>query len=267
MKDNRTCNSLGFACALLMVLFGFTANAVADSVPAGWTCSGSCGSLGADGVVSLSPIGSSTYQYVTTSGSTSTAVLPTGALGSETNGSTLASSAFTATAGTDLNFYFDFVTSDGAEYADYAWAELFNSSNDPVAMLFTARTESSGSIVPGAGMPTPVATLNPSSVPILAGTAWSPLGGNSGTCWSTGCGNTGWINSDYTIADAGSYYLEIGVTNWGDEGYDTGLAMDGVMVDGQPILPTSATPEPSSFLLLASGLAGLVGVVKRKLFA
>jgi hypothetical protein len=31
---------------------------------------------------------------------------------------------FAATAGTALNFYFNYVTSDGAGFADYGWAEL-----------------------------------------------------------------------------------------------------------------------------------------------
>src|SRR3977135_3866264 len=85
-------------------------------------------------------------------------VLPTGALGMETNGSTLATSVFSASAGTALSFYFNYVTSDGAGFSDYAWAELFNSSKTPVALLFTARTEPSGSIVPGTGLPNPLAT-------------------------------------------------------------------------------------------------------------
>jgi hypothetical protein len=266
MRSKRTWFYLLLASALLVGAFGSSTNAVAGPIPGGWTCTGNCGSLGADGVVPLSPIGNSSYEYVTTSGGTlGVGALPTGALGSETDGSTLATSVFSATAGTDLNFYFDYVTSDGSGYADYGWAELFNSSNDPVALLFTARTEPTGSIAPGQGMPAPEATLDPSSVPILEGTTWSPLGGSSGACWAAGCGNSGWVNSDYTIAAAGDYYLEVGVVNWGDEDYDTGLALDGVETNGTPIIST--TPEPSSLLLFGSGLAGLAGMLKRKLFA
>lgn len=255
--------SSGFVSVLICSLIGI---ASAASIPTGWTCTGACGSDIADGVVTLSPTGNSSYQYVTTNGGTSgVGALPSGALGSETNGSTLATSVFSANAGTALNFYFNYVTSDGAGYADYAWAELFNSSNDPVALLFTARTEPNGSIVPGTGMPAPTATLTPASVPIIAGGPdWSPLGSSSGTCYDAGCGYTGWINSNYTIATAGDYYLEVGAVNWSDQIYDSGLAMDGVTVGGVPITPSSGAPEPSTYGLLAAGLFGLYGFAKRR---
>lgn len=235
-------------------------------VPAGWTCAGNCGSLGANGSVTLSPTGNSSYEYVTTSNGTSgVGALPTGSLGSETNGSTLSTSTFTATAGTPLNFYFDYVTSDGAGYADYAWAELFNSSGNPVSLLFTARTEPSGSIIPGTGMPTPNATLTPSSVPIIGGAPdWSALGGSSGTCYASGCGYTGWVLSSYDIPTDGTYYLEVGVTNWIDTAYQSGLALDGVTIGGVPVGP-GTTPEPSSIFLLGSGLAGCLALARRKL--
>ena len=243
------------------------ATAFADPIPAGYTCSGSCGSLGASGVVSLSPTGNSQYLYVTTNGSSATAKLPTGAVGGETNGSTLATPVFTAVAGTALDFDFDFVTSDGAGYSDYAWAELFNSNGTPAELLFDARTEPSGSIVPGVGLPTPNATLDPSSVDIHAGTTWAPLGSYSGACWSAGCGNTGWVSSTYTIADGGTYYLEFGVTNEDDKMYDTGLAIDGVTVAGRSLTPavpnTSAAPEPSSLAFMGTGLAGFAGLIRR----
>jgi hypothetical protein len=245
--------------SLVAMLTGAT---IAGMIPAGYTCVGSCGTDGTDGVVGLSPIGTSAYEWISTSaGTNGVGALPTGAVGGETNGSTLATPDFTVTSGTDLNFYFNFVTSDGSGFADYAWAELFSSTGTPVALLFTARTEASGSIAPGTGLPTPVATLTPSSVPIIGGApTWSPLGTYSNRCYATGCGYTGWVNSDYIIPTAGTYYLEIGVTNVSDTGYDTGLAMDGVTVGGVEL---TGTPEPGTLILLGSGL-GLTALIRRR---
>jgi hypothetical protein len=248
-----------FAAVFFAALF--TVAAVAGTIPSGYTCNGSCGTDGADGVVSLSPIGTSQYAWTSTNGGiTGVGGLPTGALGSETDGSTLATPVFSATAGTALNFYFNYVTSDGSGFADYAWAELFTSTGTPSALLFTARTEPSGTIVPGTGMPAPLATLIPSSVPIIpGGPAWSPLGSSSGACYAAGCGYTGWVNSNYTIATAGDYYLEVGVVNWSDQIFDSGLAMDGVTVGGVPV----GSPEPGTLLLIATGL-GLTVLIRRR---
>jgi hypothetical protein len=230
-------------------------------IPSGWTCSGNCGTDGADGVVPLSPAASTAYEWVSTSGGAQgVGALPTGALGNETDGSTLTTPVFAAAAGTTLNFYFNYVTSDGAGYADYAWAELFSASNTPVSLLFTARTSTSGTIVPGIGLPAPLATLTPSSVPIISGApAWVPLGSYSGVCFDTGCGYTGWVQSKYTIPAAGTYYLKIGVTNWQDVSYDSGLALDGVTVGGVPV--GISTPALSTWgMILLGGALLLFGI-------
>jgi hypothetical protein len=154
------------------------------------------------------------------------------------------------------------VTTDGAGFADYAWAELYSSPNAPVALLFTARTSGGGNIVPGAGLPAPLATLTPASVPINDGPpTWLPLGGSSGACYDVGCGYTGWVQSSYTISAAGTYYLKIGVTNWGDEGFDTGLAVDGVTVGGVTVGPV-ATPAVSTWALILLGCALLLYGIK-----
>jgi hypothetical protein len=248
-----------FAVVFLVALV--TVAAGAGTIPPGYTCNGACGTDAADGVVTLSPIGGSQYEWISTNGGVSgVGALPTGALGSETDGSTLATPVFSATAGTALNFYFNYVTSDGAGFADYAWAELFTSTGTPAALLFTARTEPTGSIVPGTGMPPPLATLDPASVPIIpGGPAWSPLGSSSGDCYAAGCGYTGWVNSNYTIATAGNYYLEVGVVNWSDTAFDSGLAMDGVTVGGVPV----GSPEPGTLILIGTGL-GLTALVRRR---
>ncbi len=236
----------------------------ADSLPSGYSCLGSCGSLGADGVVSAPPSGASSYLYITTSGSSASAPIPTGAVGGESNGSVLSTPTFAASANSMLNYNFNYVTSDGSGYADYAWAELFSSTGTPVSLLFDARTEPTGSIVPGQGLPVPTATLDPASVDIIGGAPiWSPLGSSSGSCYAAGCGYTGWIGSSFTIGNAGEYYLSFGVTNLVDENYDSGLAIDGVAVNGVPVSGNTVTPEPSSLLLLGSGLLALAAPLMR----
>ena len=67
----------------------------------------------------------------------------------------LQSNTFLADAGSDLELFFNYVTSDGAGYADYAWASLLDESFNQVAMLFTAHTKESGNIVPGLDMQVP----------------------------------------------------------------------------------------------------------------
>lgn len=228
-------------------------------IPSGWTGVGNYGTLGADGDVTLAPGGGTAYGYVSSSGGVS-GVSPFG-LGAETDGSLLRSSVFSANAGDALKFSFNYVTSDGStDFSDYGWARLLQADMSQVAILFTARTHPTLNIVPGFGMPAPDATLTPPTVTINAGTTWSALGGYSGTCWSAGCGNSGWVAASYTIASAGSYILEFGVTDWADNIYDSGMAFDGITVAGNPITPV---PEPEIYAMLGIGL-GLMGWVGRR---
>jgi len=249
----------------LFALTAFTQSAQASVIfdsglPAGWDCTGSCGTAGADGVVTSSPFGGN-YGWVATTDGASGAGLD-GLAG--TTGSNLQSSLFSAEANDDLNFFFNYVTSDGAGYADYGWARLLDESFNQVALLFTARTLASGNIVPGFDMPTPEATLSPGSVEIIGGApTWSPLGSSSGECYSAGCGYTGWIESTYTIANAGNYYLEFGTTNWTDSEYQSGLAFDGITVGGDVVGEPIDVPEPETALLFGVALLGLA----RKKFA
>ncbi len=262
MKNFR---STIYALVLCLALFGaFAGTAMAD------TCTGNCGTSGANGVVGLSPTGNATYQWVSTNGGTlGVGAIPVGPTqGNETNGSTFATSLFTVTANSTLNFFFNYVTSDGTgSFPDYGWAELFNGDGTPAALLFTAATAPGAvPIVPNPKLqqPDPGVTLNPSSVLITTGpgsTVWAPLGGSSGLCYigfGQGCGNTGWVNSNFVIANAGSYFLEVGVTNAADQAFDSGLAFDGVTINGVPI--GTPTPEPGTMLLLGVGVLGLASV-------
>jgi PEP-CTERM motif len=233
--------------------FAFSGAAVAQ------TCVGNCGTAGADGVVTAPP-GGTTYSYVTTDdGVTGGGQLP--GEGGE-NGSTYTTAVFSANAGDPLNFWFNYVTSDGAGFADYAWAALLTSTLDPVAILFTARTHPTDSIVPGFDLPGVTATLNPTSVPIIpGGPEWSPLGSSSGDCWDAGCGYTGWINSTYDIELAGNYVLAFGVTNWDDTAFDSGMAFSGITVAGVPV--DNAVPEPGTWAMMLMGF-GAVGFAMRR---
>ena len=178
-------------------------------------------------------------------------------------GSVLTSSLFSADAGDDLSFSFNYITSDGSGFADYGWARLLDESLNQEAILFTARTLPSGNIVPGFGMPTPEATLSPVTVEIIGGAPlWSPLGSSSGTCFSAGCGYTGWVESHYTIANAGNYFLEFGTTNWSDSSFQSGLAFDGITVGGDVVGGPVGVPEPQTALLF---VIALLGFARKKL--
>lgn len=224
----------------------------------GWTTIGNSGtSTAADGAVTI-PSGFSSVNWISTAGGVNG---NNGGYGGS-DGSTVTSNTFSvASSGSALTFSFDFVTSDGTTtFPDYAWANLYNaSSNSLVATLFTATTNPSGSAVPGigAGLPAISATINPSAVTITTGagsTVWSPLGSDSGACfhgYGQGCGNTGWVDASYNIANSGSYYMVFGAANVGDKLYNSGLAFAGTAVNGQSI---ASVPEPETLLLFGLGL-------------
>lgn len=228
-------------CVTLSLMLAGTAHAAIfdDGIPEGWTCEGTCGVAIADGVVRLAPSAGARYGWVATTAS------PLRSLGlpeiGGTNGSRLRSPPFAAKAGEPIEFQFNYLTSDGAGYADYAWARLLDTSLQPVALLFTARTRSSGNIVPGFGMPEIAAEIDPATVTIIGGgPRWSPLGGDTGRCYASGCGYTDWVHSRYLVPESGDYVLEFGVVNWADTLFQSGLAFDGLFVGGRPI---GAEPE------------------------
>lgn len=249
--------------------FGLSAaNALALPLPAGWTSVGNAGANDAtDGDVTLAP-GFASYQWISTyQGVSGAGKLPVGATGDETNGSSAHSSTFTVSAGDKLDFYFNYITSDGAQFTEYAWAGLYSGASTFDSYLFTARTTPSGNTVPGFSLPGLGAgvTLTPANTAIIAGGPdFSPLGGSSGTCYSTGCGYTGWIQMNYTFTTAGTYSLGFGVTNALDTAYDSAFAIAGVSINNVPIDEPTGVPEPGTMLLMSLGLIGVGAFKKRK---
>lgn len=241
----------------VLVLAGAGASGAA-TLPSGWVSEGSGGGIGADGVVGTVP-GSDSHYYVSTDGGVS----GTGSLegiggpGEPLQGSLVTTDVFSAEAGDELSFLFNYVTSDGAGYADYAWSRLLSENGDEVALLFTARTTVGGSSVPGLGMPDPAATLTPSDVAVQQGTTWSVLGFSSGFCYANGCGNTGWIESLFTIAEGGNYRLQFGVTDWNDNAFASGLAFSDYTVTGTTDPTPPPVPLPAAAWLLLGGLVAL----------
>jgi hypothetical protein len=291
-----------FATAVLALnANGAMAQQFDAGIPAGWTCTGNCGTSAdvfGPSVVALPP-SSSSYGWVSTYGSlygdpTSglpgvspfpNASVPSNGIGNlgNTNGSVLRSTAFVANSGEVLKFEFNYVTSDGNSFADYAWARLLNAGNgSQAAVIFTARTnaDTTAPVIPGFGITYPDTTLTPTSVLIGGGYVngdpgpdWSPLGPT--TCYDTGCGYTGWVGASYNVANTGNYVLEFGVTNWDDTIWDSGMAFNTVTIGRGTGLPgddvyiddnsrhVGAVPEPETYAMMLAGL-GLMGFMARR---
>ena len=255
-----------------------------------WAATGAAGIIHGNSTVHSSPTANAQFGYLTTAGGilgVSPLLLRDEGRGSEnqTNGSKIQSSVFNVSADDTLTLYFNYISTDGRGYDDYAWARLVNAAtNNTAAWLFTARSTNSanGNVVPGNvlnrqidnNLPDEVdATLNDgNSVGFdVAGTDWLPLGDSSGICWDNAntCGPTGWIKSEYSVAVAGAYFLEFGVINWGDQVYDTALAYDfqglqAANFSGVTVLPNPlVVPLPGSFMLMSLGM-GLLTVLSRR---
>jgi hypothetical protein len=249
--------------ATIRVAFAATAIFCAPGAIAAPIIVGNSGVAGPNGVVTAPPADGPAYRYVSTVGGVSGGGQITGAGG--TNGSSYTTDVFTANSGSILTFYFNYVTSDGAGFSDYAWSALLDSSGASVVdYIFSARTTPTGNTVPGFGLPGLNAVLSPSSTPIIpGGPAWAQLGSDSGRCFAAGCGYTGWIQATYTIADAGDYRIGFGVTNSIDTIFNSGMAFTSSIVDGEVIDATPAIPEPATWVTLITGF-GLVGAAARR---
>lgn len=248
------------------VTFGLTLYLACGSPAQAQTCTGNCGSSSPNGSVTAPPSFGPDFSYVSTYQGVAGAGEISGVGG--TNGSEYVTAAFAAASGDPLNFNFNYITSDGAGFSDYAFAQLLTSSMDPVAYLFTARTTTSGDTSPGFGLPANSSVLSPATTPIMSGSAntvFGPLGSSTGGCFDTGCGMTGWINSNYVIPTAGNYILRLGVTNVADQAFNSALAFAGVTVAGTVIDTPggSAVPEPSTWALMMMGF-GVIGTAVRR---
>lgn len=232
------------------------------------TYEGTAGIGSANGDITASPMGSK-YVYVTTAGSS---FVGAGlGLANDNTGSELTTNSFTGASGEILDLYFNFVTSDGSSFVDYAYVILNNLTTGTNALLFTARTNSAagGNTVPGEGLPplAPGLVLTPATTPIIVGeTDWSELGPESGECFGAGCGQTGWVQAVYALSANSTYSLTFGVVNWDDEILASGLAVASARVGDRVIFDPNlaVVPLPSAGVLMAGAIVLLAAAGRRR---
>lgn len=154
------------------IVSGFTRILISSALALGMAgaaqaqCVGNCGTASANGDITASPLGGQ-YNFVSTSSGIAGAGQLAGIGG--VNGWSNTTSIFSAEAGSTLSFYFNYVTSDGSGFSDYAWSQLQTAGGTGFATLFSARTTPIGNTVPGFGLPPLLATLQPATTPIQLG--------------------------------------------------------------------------------------------------
>lgn len=215
----------------------------------------------------------------------------------QTNGSMAQSSVFTVNQNDRLVLHFNYVSTDGRDYEDYAWARLVNAgTHKTAAWLFTARSgnapdgDGTSDYIQGHVLSDQVGfgdldSKDPDrqlavTLPVVPGingnTQWAPLGPSAGQCWDEGtsCGYTGWVESSFLASDkafaSGSYYLQIGVANWGDTALQSAVAFDfsglsqANFVNPTQVFDAAApVPEPEGWAMLLVGL-GVMGFLARR---
>jgi hypothetical protein len=236
--------------ALFSVLFAGKAVAIpilwdfeGHSVPSGWTNDGYSGVLPYS-MSHLAPQGGSRYGYVATNGA------------SDQNVSWMRSDVFSVNAGDSLQLSFNYLTSDGRKFNDFAEIRLIGPADDEVLTLVNARTIEHGidvGFLEGVALDGPPFTAGPSG--------WIQLGSDKNTCYGANdsCGATGWWQLDYTFDSAGEFKLEFYVENAKDHLYQSGLAFDDISISHD-----GSVPEPASLALLGIGLIGVAALRRRK---
>ncbi len=242
--------------------FGSLAQAgFVKGIPSGWVCTGSCNAPSPSGNTSTSSVNIHKDSRVSnldraTNGS------PVRSSGLRIS-SKLVSTTFTVAAGNKLEFYFNYMSTDGAGFGANGWTRLLNASyNKMAALLFTIRTKAGGDnsrtqepIIPKA--------------PIILGTGadgepiWSALDADSGICYSVGCGYTDWELSSYAISTEENYRLEDGATNVGEE-FNLSIALNNLNRAGQLANQPSTVPIPAAIWLFGTVITGLGFYVRRK---
>lgn len=250
-------------------VFGCALNG--DALPSGWVLSQSGVGGVSEAVANLNPTQGSVFGWIDNTGTTDMRF--TGVPGAAT-GSTLTSPTFTLASGQQLSIDLNFLTNDGEEFSDFAYAALVRANTSTViAKLYTANTTGSvaqavpalggpGGISAGVALTHSAAYFDGMFTGLLDNIPYGP------TKYIDGVGGaTGWVTASYRPG-AGSYQILFVVSNVGDPGLESALAIDnlrssGGLIDGFEI-NAPVVPEPNTVLMIALGIATVLRLRRRK---